>query len=81
MAEWVQFVIGPLVLLFGGVLVKQFSAIRRENSDQHTTGQEKIGVLIDSHHNLTGKVDSLVEKIDSHISEDHPKKTYRKKAS
>lgn len=80
MSIWVQFVIGPVIVLLVGVLVKQFSVIRKENSEQHAKGQEKIGLLIDSHHNLTGKVDSLVDKIDSHIKEDHPVKTYRKKA-
>ncbi len=78
MAVWIQFVFGPLILLIGGVLVKQFGVIRRENTEQHTAGQEKIGMLIDSHHNLTGKVDGLVDKLDTHINDDHGK---RRKAS
>ena len=79
MSIWVQFVIGPVIVLLAGLLVKQLSVIRKENTEQHAKGQENIGLLIDSHHNLTGKVDSLVDKIDSHIQETHPPRTYRKK--
>ena len=78
METWVQYVIGPLLLLLAGVLVKQFSTVRRENAEQHAKGQEKIDLLIDSHHNLTGKVDGLVDRIEHHISVDH--KPPRKKS-
>lgn len=80
MDAWVQFVFGPILVLLAGVLVRQFAVVRKENSEQHAKGQEKIDLLIDSHHNLTGKVDGLVDKLDGHIKKDHPLKA-RKKAS
>lgn len=79
MDTWVQYVIGPVVVLLAGVLVRQFALIRKENSEQHAKGQEKIDLLIDSHHNLTGKVDGLGQKIDNHIATEHTPKP-RKKA-
>lgn len=80
MEVWVQFVVGPVVVILVGVLVRQFAAVRRENSEQHAKGQEKIDLLIDSHHNLTGKVDGLVERVDRHVDDGHTHPKPRKKA-
>lgn len=79
MEVWVQFVVGPVVVLLAGVLIRQFSVVRRENSEQHAQGQEKIDLLIDSHHNLSGKVDGLVEKVDRHVDDGHEHIMLRRK--
>jgi hypothetical protein len=76
---WVQYVIGPVVVLAAGVLVRQMRQVRRENSEQHAAGQEKIDLLIDSHHNLTGKVDGLVDRVDRHMGDGHEHAKGRKK--
>jgi hypothetical protein len=78
---WLQYVVGPTVVaIVGFLLTRQFRKVRDENAEQHSVGQQKIDLLIDSHHNLSGKVDGLVGKLENHLVVDHSTKT-RKKAS